>query len=275
MMKKKQIEEMACRKDFVTAAVFPSGMTGEIGEGFRILEAAGRNDLFELLKKEFPGANVGFETLSSKKEDPGAQCCAKRVGRRPILEKGIFDYIAAVGLTYLPCDEGTDQLFRDLIACLKPGGVMSVHVCSFSGYYGAVMLGAVIRQLSRGKSQVDTIKIARAVIRELPETHPAFANEIFKPRDETAVKELLDLSAAIDHVDKLFTVSKLQESIPRWGGRFLQWVLPELYDLTQYFKSLEESIIRRLHGLPDQKRAAAAELLTASPSEHYFLIQKL
>lgn len=260
MMKKRQIEEMTCRKDFVAAALFPSGMIGEIGEGFRILEAAGRNDLFELLKKEFPGASVD-SVAQQKKEKPW--------------EKGIYDYIEAAGLTYLPCSEETDRLFRDWIDLLKPCGVMSVHVCSFSGYYGAVMLGAAIRRLSCGKNPADIVKIARAVITELPNTHPVFANEIFKSRDEIAVKELLDLSAVIDHVDKLYTVSKLQESIPRWGGRFIQWVLPELYDPIKWFKTLEPPILRHLNALPDQKRAVAAELLTASPTEHYFLIQKL
>lgn len=265
-MNKKQIEEMTCSRDFVTAALFSSATTGSIGEigakggGFRVLEAGGRDDLFELLKKEFPKAGV-----MQRKEGEA-------------LEKGTFDYVAAVGLKYLPCGDGTDRLFRELIALLKPGGVLSAHVCGFSGYYGAVMLGDIIRRLSRGENPAAALKIARAVIRELPETHPAFSREIIKPRDETAVKELLALSEAIDHVDKLFTVSRLMEAIPRWGGRFLRWVFPPLYDPTSrfesWFKSNEHGMLQVLNNLPEPRRSIAAELLTASPPGHYFLVQK-
>jgi len=253
----------------VTAAIYPAGVTGEIGAiggGFRVLEAGGRDDLFERLKKEFPEAEV----------------MRQKEGQQAPAAEGVFDYINAVGIKYLPCGEETDRLFRELAALLKPGGVMSVHVCSFSGYYGAVMLGAIIRRLSRGQNPDVTLKIARAVIRELPETHPAFACENLKPRDETAVKELLDLSEAIDDVDKLYTVSKLMDAIPRWmgqgRGRFLRWVFPPLYDPTSRFESWFESngrgMLRRLNALPEPRRSIAAELLTASPPGHYFLVRK-
>lgn len=260
---------MTCSRDFVTAALFSSATTGSIGAkggGFRVLEAGGRDDLFERLKREFPEAEV-------MRQKEGLQAPAA---------EGVFNYINAAGIKYLSCGEKTDRLFRELAVLLKPGGVMSAHVCSFSGYYGAVMLGDIIRRLSRGQNPVDTVKIARAVIRELPETHPAFSCESLKPRDETAVKELLDLSEAIDHVDKLYTVSKLMDAIPRWmgqgRGRFLRWVFPPLYDPTSPFESWFESIgpgmPRRLNALPEPRRSIAAELLTASPPGHYFLVQK-
>ncbi len=261
MMDKHRIEEMTCLREFVTAAIFPAGMTSAIGERFRLMEAGGRDDLFELLKREFPEAEV----VQQKQGKP--------------VEKGIFDCIAAVGLRYLPCSEETDRLFRELVAGLKPCGVLSAHVCGFSGYYGSVMLGAIIRQLSRGKNPAAIVKIARAVIQELPETHPAFVCEILKSRDETAVKELLDLSTSIDHVDKLYTVSKLMDAIPRWGGRFLRWVFPPLYDPISRFESwldsIEYSMPRRLCALPEPRRSIAVELLTASPPVHYFLVQKI
>lgn len=251
---------MTCRRDFITGAVFPGGVTkaiGAIGGGFRVLEAGERDDLFVLLKNELPGAVVEQQ----------------RNGK--VFEKESFDYIAAAGLTYLPHDEETDRLFREWLACLKPAGVMAAHVCGYSGYYGAVMLGAVIRRLGRGKNRAGIVKIAQAVLRELPETHPAFACEILKSTGETAIKELLELSEVFDHVDKLYTVSRLLEAIPRWGGCFLRWVLPALYDPTTGGESLEPAILRRLNSLPEPRRSVAAELLTASPPDHYFLIQKM
>lgn len=262
---------MTCSRDFVTAALFSSATTGSIGAigakggGFRVLEAGGRDDLYELLKREFPEAEI----VRQKEGRPA--------------DKDLFDYIAAVGLKYLPCGEETDRLFRELAALLKPGGVMSVHVCGFSGYYGAVMLGAVIRRLSHGQNPGLAVKIARAVIRQLPGNHPAFACEILKHRDETAVKELLELSEAIDDVDKLYTVSKLMAAVPRWmgrgRGRFLRWVFPPLYEPTSRFESCfasdERGMLSRLDALPEPRRSIAAELLTASPTDHYFLVQKI
>jgi hypothetical protein len=273
MMNKQQIEEMTCSRDFVAPVLFPAGAVGEIeamgaigavgtiDSGFRVLEAAGRDDLFERLKKEFPEAEV----LQQKEGQAEAD--------------GFFDYINAAGIKYPGCGEETDQLFKGLLSRLTPAGVMSAHVCGFSGYYGLVMLGAGIRRLSRGENQEETLKIARAIIDQLPQNHPAFSGEILKCRDEAALKELLELSSAIDDVDKLFTVSKLMEAIPQWGGRFMRWVFPSLYEpterFTSWFQPNEHRMLRAIENLSEPRRSIACELLTASPSGHYFLAQKI
>jgi hypothetical protein len=201
-----------------------------------ILEVSGRDDLFELLEKEFPEAEVTQD------------------------QDGAFDYIVASGLKYLPDDSHIDQRFRELIGRLRPGGVISVRLCGFCGYYGPVMAGAVIRMFSRGKPAAETAAIAQAVMAELPSSHPLFE---FKGE---ALEELPELSASIDHVDKLFTVSKLLAAVSRWGGEFLQWVSPRLYSP---LPSVEP-----LNTLPEPRCSIAAELVNASPPEHYFLVGK-
>lgn len=207
-----------------------------------ILEVSGRDDLLVLLEKEFPEAEV------------------KQYQDGKIEENETFDYIVASGLKYLPDDVHTDKLFRELIARLKPGGVLSVRLCGFPGYYGLVMLGTVIRTLSKGKPAAETAGIAEAVMAELPASHPAFE---FK---QEALEELVELSAAIHHVDNLFTVSKVLAAVSRWGGHFIQWVSPQLYT------PLGE--MERLNTLPEPQRSIAAEWVNASPSEHYFLVGK-
>lgn len=255
-MNNKLLEENLCLEEFVVDALFPGGMPGGIKEGFRILEAAGRDDLFKLLQKEFPAAVV-----------------EQRKQGQPVAE-GVFDYITAAGIKYLACTEETHRLFRELTAGLKPGGIISTRVCGFSGYYGLVMLGAVIRRLSRGKNPAETLKIAEAVTREIPTTHPAFDSGQLNPREKTTLKELLEISAAVPHLDNLFTVSKLLDTIPRWGGRFTRWAFPRQYDPGSTFESGDPIISRRLNTLPEPGRSAVTELITAFPPEHYFLMRK-
>lgn len=239
-MKNPNLETLTCLREFMLPVLSRRRPTLSIPK--RIGEVSGRKNLFVLLEKEFPEAEV-------------TQYQDGKIG-----EKETFDYIVASGLKYLPDDSFTDKRFRELIARLKPGGVISVRLCGFSGYYGLVMLGTVIRTFSKGKPAVETAEIAEAVTAELPPSHPAFE---FK---REALAELPELSASIDHVDKLFTVSKLLAAVSRWGGDFIQWVSPQLYS------PLRE--MGRLNTLPEPRRSITAEWVNASPPEHYFLVGK-
>ena len=245
-------ERLTCRRDFVKTVI-----PGIIREGSRILEISGREDLFSLLKKEFPDADV-------EQMDIEARLTENAVKTSDEIES--FDYIAAAGLKYIRCD--SYRLFRQLLDLLKPGGVISAVVPGFSGYYGVAMLASVIRKLTGDRDLKEIIPIARAVIAQLPPTHPAFEQERFMERlkdcDERAFKELLVISE-----DKLYTVSRLLESIPQWGGTFMGWAFPLLYNPSQEID--DPGIIQHLNDLPEPQRSAAAELVNASPPEHYFL----
>ncbi len=246
-------EQLLCRRDFVTTEVFPSK---ECSKDFSILEASGRADLFALLEEEFPHARV--EQLQEQKIDG---------------QKGEpFDYIAAAGFKYIPCDRENETLFSQLLARLKPGGVISAAVCGFSGYYGLVMLGSIVETLSRDKTAGEGVKIAEAVLRELPPTHPVFETgqedflQRLKSGDETAFEDLMTLTRSIPHIDGLYSVSTLMEAIPRWGGQFIRWVSPPSYD--------PSSTLERINDLPEPRRSIVFELVTASPPDHYFLLGK-
>lgn len=245
-------EQLTCRKDFVETVI-----PGINQEGSRILEISGRVDLFSLLKKEFPEADVEQLDIEARlTENAGIKSD----------EIEPFDYITAAGLKYVRCD--SHRLFRQLLDLLKPGGVISAVCLGFSGYYGVAMLASVISKLTRGKDLKEIIPIAKAVIAQLPPTHPAFEQETFMERlkacDEEAFKELLTLSE-----DKLYTVSRLLEFIPQWGGKFMGWAFPRLYDPSQEIDDPE--IIQQLNDLPEPRRSVSAELVNASPPEHYFL----
>ncbi len=249
-------ERLICRKDFVETVI-----PGINQEGSRILEISGRGDLFSLLKKEFPKADI-------KQIDIEARLTENTVKKFDEIEP--FDYIAAAGLKYIRCD--SHRLFRQLLDLLKPGGVISAVVLGFSGYYGLAMLASVIRKLTGGRNLKEIISIAQAVIAQLPPSHPAFEQETFMERlmacDEEAFKELLTLSE-----DKLYTVSRLLESIPQWGGKFIGWAFPLLYNPSQEIDDPE--IIQHLNDLPEPRRSISAELVNASPPEHYFLFCRL
>lgn len=252
-MKDIKPEQLLCRRHFITAEVFPSK---DCSKDFSILEVSGRSDLFTLLNEEFPHARV--EQLQEQKID----------GQKG--EK--FDYITAAGFKYIPFDSQNETLFPRLLAELKPGGVISAALCGFSGYYGLVMLGTVIKTLAQNKNIKEGLKIAEAVLNELPPSHPVFETgrecflERLKSHDETAFKDLMTLTGSIGHIDALYSVSKLMEAIPRWGGQFIRWVFPDTY--------VPPSTLTRLTGLPEPRRSITAELVTASPPVHYFLFGK-
>jgi len=249
-------ERLTCRKDFVETVI-----PGINQIGSRMLEISGRGDLFSLLKKGFPEADI-------EQMDIEARLIENDVKKFDEIEP--FDYIAAAGLKYIRCD--SHRLFRQLLDLLKPGGVISAVVLGVSGYYGLAMLASIIYKLTRGRDLKEIIPIATAVIAQLPSSHPAFEQETFMGRlkacDEEAFKELLTLSE-----DKLYTVSRLLESIPQWGGKFMGWAFPLLYDPSQEINDPE--IIQQLNDLPEPRRSVSAELVNASPPEHYFLYCRL
>lgn len=246
-------EQLLCRRDFVTAEVFPSK---DCSKDFSILEAGGRADLFALLKNEFPHARVEQLPEPKIEEFKGEK----------------FDYIAAAGFKYILCDSKSETRFPQLLAMLKPGGVISAAVCGFSGYYGLVMLGSIVKTLSRDKNVKEGVKIAEAVLNELPSTHPVFETgqedflQRLKSSDETAFEDLMTLTGSFPHIDGLFSVSTLFEAIPRWGGQFIRWVVPAAYS--------PPSTLEKISNLPEPRRSITAELVTASPPDHYFLLGK-
>ena len=200
-------DRFICKKDFITNTVFPSKSKWK---DFQILEVGGRNDLFNLLKQEFH--QIGIEQNIRQEIKTG--------------ENMKFDYIVAVGMKYIPCDKESENPFKRLLSQLKPGGVIIGAVYSFSGYYGLLMLGSIIETISRNKPIDQCLQITRTVIEQLPQNHPFFENsheEVIrhlKAGDESAFNELMLLTRSIKHIDRLFTVSKLLDAIPGWGGRF-------------------------------------------------------
>lgn len=246
-------DRSVCRKEFVIAA-FPSQKNWD---NFHILEAGGRDDLFSLLKQEFRGTEIVRNTLQEEENE----------------EEKKFDYIVALGKKYIPCDTESENPYPRLLARLKPGGILAGAVCGFSGYYGLLMLGSVIETLSKNKALKESLEITEAVITQLPPNHPVLetGREDFvrrlKTGDETAFNDLMDLTRSIRHIDRLFTVSKLFDAFPRWGGRFYRWVFPENY--------APSTLVDPFRDLPEPRRAVVAECISASPPDHYFLLENI
>jgi hypothetical protein len=112
-------------------------------------------------------------------------------------------------------------------------------------------------------------RIISSVIRQLPKNHPAYHRKTFMERlgkgDKPNIKELLNISAG-----KIFTVSRLLECIEQNGGRFIDWVIPRFYDPAQYVGKKE--VADKLEELKEPQRWQVAELVNASPPEHYFFL---
>lgn len=246
-------DRFVCRKDFITGTLFPSISRPQ---DFQILEAGGRDDLFCLLKQEFH--ETGIEQNIRQEKETG--------------ENMKFDYIIAVGMKYIPCGNETENPFPHLLKRLKPGGVIAGAVCGFSGYYGLLMLGSIIEAITKNKTINQCLQITRNVIDQLPTNHPFFESsredvvQLLKAGDESAFNELMLFTRSIKHIDRLFTVSKLFDAIPEWGGRFYRWVFPGNYSPA----NISGDIFR---DLPEQRQAIVSECISAGPAEHYFLLE--
>jgi hypothetical protein len=246
-------DQFVCRKDFITDTVFPSKSEWK---DFQVLEASGRDDLLSFLKKEFHG--TGIEQNIRQERETG--------------ENMKFDYIVAVGMKYIPCGNKIENPFRRLLTRLKPGGFLAGAVCGFSGYYGLLMLGSIIEAISKNKTMDECLQITRTIIDQLPPNHPFFESSSedvvrrLKTGDVTAFNDLMLLTRSIRHIDRLFTVSKLLDAIPKWEGRFDRWVFSE-----DYFPStiLGDAFM----DLPEQRRAVVSECFSAAPPHHYFLLK--
>ena len=253
-----EVERITALKGFIQPLLFPFKSTWKDRQ---ILYIGGVGEGHSLLERQFPEAAVtrgDAETVIT-----GEYSAAT------------FDYITAPGLGTGGFD--IPQLFTRLLSLLKPGGIISAGVYGYAGYYGLDMVGRIIRNFAGGLSDLSDkknlsrlIRIVKAVISQLPSNHPALQRKAFikclEKGDKNTVKELINLSK-----DKIFTVLQLLECIEGSGGRLAGWVFPGCYRPAHY---VERETAEKLETLPEPQRWKAAELINASPAEHYFFMGK-
>jgi len=251
------IEYITALKGFIHPVLFPFKSTWK---NQRILYIGGVGEVLPILEQQFPEAAVTRLDVESV-----------LTGENHI---GTFDYIAASGLKSGIYD--IPGLLIKLLSLLKPGGIISAGVYGYAGYYGLEMLSTIIKNFTKDikdisdkKNFAGLIRVGKAVIGQLPSNHPAFQREALMERlkkgDKKAFIELLNLSN-----DKIFTVSQLLECIDGSGGKLVDWVFPKFYDPARYIKKGETA--EKLAALPEPQRWKAAELIDASPAEHYFFL---
>jgi hypothetical protein len=251
------MEYITALKDFVQPVLFPFKTNWKDQQ---ILYVGEKETIFHLLESQFPEAVVqklDIDTVISHRQQ----------------KSGTFDYIAAVGIKSAAVD--TCRLLNRLISLLKPGGVIAGGVYGYAGYYGLDMLGTIVKHFAadikniEGKNISKMKRIVSSVIDQLPKTHPAYHRKTFMERlgrgDKPTIKELVNISPG-----KIFTVSRLLECIEQNGGRFIDWVVPKFYDPAQYVDKKE--VTAKLEKLKEPQRWQVAELVNASPPEHYFFL---
>jgi hypothetical protein len=251
------IDHIIGLKDFIRPVLFPFKSTWEDQQ---ILYVGENEKTFHLLESQFPEAviqRLDIDTVISHR-------------RR---ESEAFDYIAAAGIKSAAVD--IRRLLNRLISWLKPGGIIACGVYGYAGYYGLDMLGTIVKHFTGdiknidGKNFTKMKKIIGSVIEQLPKNHPAYHRKIFMERlgrgDKPTIKELLRMSPG-----QIFSVSRLLECIEENGGRFIDWVIPRFYDPVRYVETKE--VADKLEELKEPQRWQVAELVNASPPEHYFFL---
>lgn len=253
------VEQVVALKDVVNPVLFPSPTTWK---DKRILNIGGTEWVLPVLEEQFPEAVVQQSDIDAVlADDFSLEPC---------------DYIVAVGLKSVNSD--FHQWMTRLLSFLKPGGAIAAAVYGYAGYYGLDMLSTIIKNfsadiddISHQKNFARVMKVAKAVMAQLPANHPARKQKAFMERleegDKTAFRELIYLSA-----NKIFTVSRLLDSIDACGGRLVDWVFPEYYNPARYVQ--DTGIAEKLKALPGQRCWQVAELVGAWPPEHYFFVGK-
>jgi hypothetical protein len=255
------IDHITVLKDFVQPVLFPFKTDWK---DQRILYVGENEAIFNLLESQFPDAvlqRLDIDMVISDRQS----------------ESRAFDYIAAAGIKSAAVDVDICRLLNRLISWLRPGGVIVGSVYGYAGYYGLDMLGTIVKYFSAGIKDIDgknfprMKKIVSSVLGQLPGNHPAYRRETFMERltrgDRLAIKELLNLSSG-----KIFTVTRLLEGIEQNGGRFIDWVVPGFYDPARFVEKKE--VAEKLRKLKEPRSWQVAELINASPPEHYFFIGK-
>ncbi|MGD2085218.1 MAG: hypothetical protein PVH61_03445 [Candidatus Aminicenantes bacterium] len=253
------IEHLTVLKDFIQPVLFPFKTTWK---DQRILYVGENEKTLHLLESQFPKAAVqklDIDTVISHRKE----------------EFGLFEYIAAAEIKSAAVDVDICRLLNRLISLLKPGGVIAGGVYGYAGYYGLEMLGTIVKQFSTDIKNIDGKNFAKmkrmisSVIDQLPKNHPVYHRKTFIERlsrgDKAAIRELVNISPG-----KIFSVSGLLEYIEQNGGRFIDWVVPKFYDPAQYVDKKE--VAEKLEKLKEPQRWQVAELVNASPPEHYFFL---
>lgn len=253
------IEHLTVLKDFVQPVLFPFKTNWK---DQRILYLGEKEALFHLLESQFPEAVVqrlDIDTVISHRQE----------------ESGVFDYIAAAEIKSAAVDVDICRLLDHLIFLLKPGGIIACGVYGYAGYYGLDMLSTIVKHFSADIKNIDDKnfpkmkRIISSVINQLPKNHPVYHRKTFMERlsrgDKAAIRELVNISPG-----KIFSVSGLLECIEQNGGRFIDWVVPKFYDPAQYVDKKE--VAEKLEKLKEPQRWQVAELVNASPPEHYFFL---
>ncbi len=252
-------EHVVASKDVVNHVVFPSPTTWK---DKRILTIGGVGDIKSILETQFPEAVVrqaGIDDFFA--DDFSLEPC---------------HYIVALGLKSVNRD--IHQWLPRLLSFLTPGGVIAAGVYGYAGYYGLNMLSTIIKNFTADIDDITgqqnfprVLKVAKAVMAQLPANHPARKQEAFMGRlekgDKNAFRELISLSA-----HKIFTVTRLLECIDACGARLVNWVYPGYY---QPARCVEDTgIAEKLKALPEPRCWQVAELIGAWPPEHYFFVGK-
>ncbi|NIM16094.1 MAG: hypothetical protein GTO45_29175 [Candidatus Aminicenantes bacterium] len=253
------VEHVVALKDVVNPLLFPFQTTWK---DKRILNIGGAAETLPVLEEQFPEAVVQQSDIEAVlADDFSAAPC---------------DYIVALGLKSSNCD--FHQWMTRLLSSLTPGGAIAAGVYGYAGYYGLNMLSTIIKNfsadiddISHQKNFSRVMKVAKAVIAQLPASHPARKQKAFMERlekgDKNAFRQLIYLSA-----DKIFTVSRLLDSIDACGGGLVDWVFPGYYNPARYVE--DTGTAEKLKALPEPWCWQVAELVGAWPPEHYFFVSK-
>lgn len=247
---------------------------------FQVLDAGcgtGDNTVFLAEQLRGTGATITALDFSSASLDIARRRVAARgltdgvrfvqspLEQAPALGIGPFDFIVTTGvLHHLASPEAGLAALHDV---LKADGGIGVMVYARYGREPVYAMQALLARLApRSLPEDERLRILRRTLAALPREHRALRGLMDSPLFRTEI-ESSDAGAydlLLHTQDRPYTVPEIGDWLAGASLRLRDFTVPRRYDPTTYLGDA------RVSALPEEDRAAAAELLHGAMAKHEF-----
>jgi len=177
-------------------------------------------------------------------------------------QHGTFDYINCSGVLHHLTEP--EAGLKALASVLRPGGGMGIMVYGELGRTGIYHVQEVLRGLGGDLPLEERVPLARAVLRDLPNTHWLKKNDALRYFEEMNDAELVD--RFLHSCDRAYKVPEVYEFSESAGLRVAALAPALLYDPRLYLSNPELKGL--VDGYPPRERSAFAELLFGMMDRH-------
>ena len=180
------------------------------------------------------------------------------------LAPGPYDYIDCCGVLHHLLDPAAG--LTALAGQLGPQGAMGLMLYGALGRTGVYPLQAALRALTAGETSAQQVKIARKLLKDLPETNWLKRNPFLGDHlrgEDAALYDLL-----LHSQDRAYTVPEIAALLDQAGLRVAGFIEPIRYQPATWLH--DAALVERARGFTPIEAAALAENLAGNMKTHTF-----